>query len=180
MGRKLPPRLPLGFFISCHRVMCSLQKWGLIINFWWRLKSNGISLYLVLEVPQGLQQCIRKYSIPTWDFCLITMVFLRKPLSSNVEHFLLNYLVSSCLLIVLQGSMRPCGYCLDPSLCLTISPPSSYPPPQHRTELFTPQYSFFSTFIWDFTHHPLPLKHFSMSIFLFHDFSKFSKINTQN
>lgn len=117
MGRKLPPRLPLGFFISCHRVMCSLQKWGLIINFWWRLKSNGISLYLVLEVPQGLQQCIRKYSIPTWDFCLITMVFLRKPLSSNVEHFLLNYLVSSCLLIVLQGSMLPCGYFLDPSLC---------------------------------------------------------------
>lgn len=158
MGRKLPPRLSLGFFISCHRVMCSLQKWGLIINFWWRLKSNGISLYLVLEVPQGLQQCLRKYSIPTWDFCLITMVFLRKPLSSNIEHFLLNYLVSSGLLIVLQGSVLPCGYFLDPSLCLTISPPIFLSPTSTPDWTFHPSIFLFLHFHMSFYSSPPTLK----------------------
>lgn len=79
--------------------------------------------YIVLEIPPGSPTMYQKVFHTQMGFLFDSNNFLRKSLSNNAEHFPLNYLLSLYLLISLQGSKFPYGYFLDPSLCLTISPP---------------------------------------------------------
>lgn len=73
MGRKFPPSSHLvSLYLSTEA--CAVFRNGNLSSNSGKDSRTMELAYVDLEVPQGLWQCIRRYSIPTRDFGLITMV----------------------------------------------------------------------------------------------------------